>query len=97
MSEGIEPDYSDLHTVEKEIANAGGIKRTYNCSKCGQPKKKSCICKKTSEAVQKIADDPDKTVEASTQAMGPTNVPVKKRKRSSTPSADGRRTQLKKA
>ena len=39
LSEGIEPDYSDLHTVEEDVANADGIKRTYNCSKCGQPKK----------------------------------------------------------
>ena len=157
-SDGMEPDYSDLYKdVEKEVAKDVGTKRSYNCSKCKQPKKKSCICKTTSEAVEaianektlshvpgatdppevatpvevpaanacnearaykcpkrglpkkghvcktisevaeKIADAPDEAVEASIQATGPTGIPVKKRKRSSAPSADGRRTRSKKA
>ena len=96
-SEGMEPDYSDLYNVEKEVAKAEGIKRTYNCSKCKQPKKKSCVCKTTSEAAEKIADQPDEAVEASVQATGPTGIPAKKRKRSSAPSADGRSTRSKKA
>ena len=67
--------------------------------RCKRPKKKSCICKTTSEALkEKIADAPDEAVEASVQATGPTGIPAKKRKRSSAPaSADGRRTHLKKA
>ena len=36
-----------------------GGKRTYNCSKCKRPKKKSCICKTTSEFKERIADKPD--------------------------------------
>ena len=50
-----------------------------------------------SEAKEKIADQPDEAMEASVQATGPTGIPVKKRKRSSAPSADGRRTRSKKA
>ena len=96
-SEGMEPDYSDLYNVEREVAKVDGIKRTYNCSKCKQPKKTACICKTTSEAAEKIANAPDEAVEASVQATGPTGIPVKKRKRSSAPSADGRRTHSKKA
>ena len=96
-SEGMEPDYSDLYNVEREVAKVDGSKRTYNCSKCKQPKKKSCICKTTSEAKEKIADAPDEAAEASVHATGPTGLPVKKRKRSSAPSADGRRTRSKKA
>ena len=153
----MEPDYSDLYkAVEKEVAKDVGTKRAYNCSKCKQPKKKSCICKAASEAVEtianekapshvpdatdlqrtlprlkcraanecnevraykcpkrglpkkghvcktasevaeKIANAPDEAVEASIQATGPTGIPVKKRKLSSAPSADGRRTRLKK-
>ena len=95
-SEGMEPDYSELY-VEKALANAEGTKRTYNCSKCKRPKKTACICKTTSEAKEKIADAPDEAVEASVQATGPTGIPAKKRKRSSAPSADGRRTRSKKA
>ena len=95
-SEGLEPDYSDLY-VEKALANAAGTKRTYNCSKCKRPKKTGCICKTTSEAVEKIADGPDEAVEAPVQATGPTGVPAKKRKRSSSPSAGGPRTRSKKA
>ena len=79
--------------VEKEVAKDVGTKRAYNCSKCKQPKKKSCICKTASQAVEKIADAPDEAVEASVQATGSTGIPVKKRKRS--PSADGRRTRSK--
>ena len=57
-SEGMEPDYSDLYkAVEKEVAKDVGTKRAYNCSRCKQPKKKSCICKTTSEAVEIIAND----------------------------------------
>ena len=93
-SEGMEPDYSDLYkAVEKEVAKDVGTKRAYNCSKCKQPKKKRCICKTASQAVEKIADAPDEAVEASVQATGSTGIPVKKRKRS--PSADGRRTRSK--
>ena len=92
----MEPDYSELY-VEKALANAAGTKRTYNCSKCKRPKKTGCICKTTSEAKDKIADGPVEAVEASVQATGPTGLPVKKRKQSSAPSADGRRTRSKKA
>ena len=62
-------------------------------------KKKSCICKTTSEAKpkEKIADQPDEAAEASLHATGPTGIPANKRKRSSAPSADGRRTRSKKA
>ena len=93
----MEPDYTDLYNVEREVAKAEGTKRTYNCSKCKQPKKKSCICKTASEAKEKIADAPDEAVEASVQATGPTGIPAKKRKQSSAQSADGRRTRSKKA
>ena len=93
-SEGMEPDYSELY-VEKALAHAEGTKRAYNCSKCKRPKKNNCICKTTSEAKEKIADAPDEAAEASHQATGPTGLPVKKRKRSSAPSADGRRTRSK--
>ena len=96
-SEGMEPDYSDLYPVEKELANAAGTKRTYTCSKCKRPKKTGCICKTTSEAKEKNADAPDEAAEASVHATGPMGLPVKnnkKRKRSSAP-ADGRRTRLK--
>jgi hypothetical protein len=89
-SEGMEPDYGDLN-VEKALANTEGTKRTYTCSKCKRPKKTGCICK----TKEKIADAPDEAVEASHQATGPTGLPVKKRKRSSAPSTDGRRTRLK--
>ena len=89
-SEGMEPDYSELY-VEKALAE--GTKRTYNCSKCKRPKKTGCICKTTSEAKEKNAE-PDEAVEASVQATGPTGLPVKKRKRSSS-AADGRRTRSK--
>ena len=86
---------SDLYkAVEKEVAKDVGTKRAYNCSKCKQPKKKSCICKTASQAVEKIADAPDEAVEASVQATGSTGIPVKKRKRSPVP-ADGRRTRSK--
>ena len=91
----MEPDYSELY-AEKALANAKGTKRTYSCSKCKRPKKTGCICKTTIEAKEKIADAPDKAVEASVHATGPTDLPVKKRKRSSAP-ADGRRTRSKKA
>ena len=91
----MEPDYSELY-VEKALAKAEGTKRTYTCSKCKRPKKKSCICKTTSEVKEKIADAPDEAVEASHQATGPMGLPVKKRKRSSAP-VDGPRTRSKKA
>ena len=82
--------------VEVPAANACNEVRAYKCSKCGLPKK-GHVCKTVSEAAEKIADASDEAVEASIQATGPTGIPAKKRKRSSAPSADGRRTRSKKA
>ena len=90
------PDATDTLEVEVPAANACNEVRAYKCTKRGVPKK-GHVCKTVSEVAEKIADAPDEAVEASVQATGPTGIPVKKRKRSSAPSADGRRTHSKKA